>query len=129
MIGQQPLRRARAQMGQNLVDLGHLLGKMHVDRAGRADVRIAHSALRDRPRAGNGGHADGIVGGRGQWRAASACSRRNRSGRCRTVVLPAVQRPQVAAAVLVMHRQQGQADPGLLSRGATILSDISASAP
>lgn len=117
VVVQQPLGWPRAETGQDLVNLGHLFGKMHVDWAGsrlpKDRVQPCGINRTQRMRGQSDGSVRRTTGNDGRGFGVKA------QEAIRIVaepLLPAIQRSQVAAAILVKHWQQCQADPGLIRR-------------
>ncbi len=112
-IVQHPFDRARAPGGLNLVNFGDLLGQMQMDRAALGNPRrVAQLLGRD---AAQRMRRDAQVGvGRQGLQRRSHCLDQPRKP-VRFIAKPALSGPErasVAAAELILHRQQRQTDAG-----------------
>jgi hypothetical protein len=112
-VVQHPRHRPRPERRAHLLDLGHLFGQMHVHRPVRRQRHEIGDRLgRHRPQ-GMRRHADpAIVRQRLQHRGRGGVQPGEAVAVGAEADLPGAERAAVAAAELVMHRQEREPDPG-----------------
>ena len=122
---EQPFDRPRAGPGQAVLDLLHLLGDMDVDRPVRRQRGDGAEFLRrHRAQAVRRDADDGLVD---SATAIRGCSRASRAKPIEIVdesPLAFVRRGAAEAGMRVEHRQQRQADAGLVGRGGDALGHL-----
>ena len=125
VVVEQPLDRPPAGGGHDLLDLGDLLGEVHVQRPLRPQRRAERQRLgADRAQRVRR-HADSGVGRQVAERRLGGVEQADEAvGIGAEPLLPGAERPAIEAAELIMHRQERQADAGAARRGGDALRHL-----